>query len=492
MSVLVSTAAPQEQEKEQEQEDALVEVPIVNTDGLYTVLDAHDRVLVLWTTGRRTCAQCKTASKVVNQLANDANLQEENIHVVIFDCDRDVETCKTHKVTTYPHFTFFLDGFGVYEKDGTTDHMSMNSWIRSLLVEKVAIFESLSEAEDAISSNVEYLIGFFEDLESKPYRSFLATAYKMFGEFKFGALEVKDVDSFHSEEFFLMFPEHLEKLPTVVLFHQGASGLKAHHYDGNFSRRGIREFAEQSSSLLLTEIRAGQLSAHIHRHQKTCIAYLDYEDEHHNLMLLALEELAENLQGVSFVYTQKSLHKADLDYFGLSDTSGPVFTLFDSGTRNHFVFLNANGDVPEVFDVNELESWLELVLSNRVAKYVKKQKAPETQTGPVQVLVHDTFFAATHSDAAHSLVILHYLSTCQYSMEFRTVFHEVAAQLASDELVFAEIDFEKNPNPPGARVFNFPTVRMHLPGLLSRQVTFVGQRTPENLTEFILENVPEP
>jgi hypothetical protein len=200
------------------------------------------------------------------------------------------------------------------------------------------------------------------------YRSFLATAYKLFGEFKFGAYQVADADAFHSEELFTTFSKHLEDLPAIVLFHQGASGLKAQHFAGNFTRRALREFAIESSSLHLvcvwiefsplvclflyrvlpvlflfslslslsfslcppffflffflgwftvsfvpsflafspkTEISAGEMNRHLHRNAKTCIAYLDYEDENHNLMLLALEELAENMQGLSFVYTKK-------------------------------------------------------------------------------------------------------------------------------------------------------------------------------------------
>jgi hypothetical protein len=65
--------------------------------------------------------------------------------------------------------------------------------------------------------------------------------------------------------------------------------------------------------------------------------------------------------------------------------SGPVFTLFDSAPRNHYVFTGASGDVPETFDVNDLEDWLELAVSNRLARFVKKQKVPTEQTGPVQV-----------------------------------------------------------------------------------------------------------
>jgi thiol-disulfide isomerase/thioredoxin len=105
-----------------------------------------------------------------------------------------------------------------------------------------------------------------------------------------------------------------------------------------------------------------------------------------------------------------------------------------------------------------------------------------------QVLVHDTFYAATHSEEDRTLVVFYYLSSCPHSMQFRPVFHEVATQLSENEkLVFAEIDLELNPSPPGARVFNFPTVRVLFAGPLSRQVSFVGQRTAEALSAFLHE-----
>jgi thiol-disulfide isomerase/thioredoxin len=124
MSVLVSTAT-----EEAEEQEVQIEVPLLDADELYTVLDAHDRVLVLWTTERVGCSQCRTAAKIVDALANKEEMQTEQIHVVKFDCDSDKDTCKSHQVTTYPHFTFFLDGFGVYEHPGATQSPTLLGWI---------------------------------------------------------------------------------------------------------------------------------------------------------------------------------------------------------------------------------------------------------------------------------------------------------------------------------------------------------------------------
>ncbi|KAG9355288.1 hypothetical protein JZ751_000126 [Albula glossodonta] len=170
------------------------------------------------------------------------------------------------------------------------------------------------------------------------------------------------------------------------------------------------------------------------------------------------------------------------DEFGLGLSDGGELPMVTIRTREGHKYT-----MREEFtrDGKALERFLEEYFAGRLKRYLKSQPVPESNKGPVKVVVAETFEEIVN-DPEKDVLIEFYAPWCGHCKNLEPKYNELGEQLSSDpNIVIAKMDATANDVPSGYDVQGFPTIYFAPAGKKEAPKRYEGGREVKDFLSYL-------
>lgn len=272
------------------------------------------------------------------------------------------------------------------------------------------------------------------------------------------------------------------KFPSIVLYKSFDEGKNV--FSDKFDAEAIRSFAKTSATPLVGEVGpetyAGYMSAGIP------LAYIFAETpEERDEFSKSFKTIAEKYKGkINFATIDAKNFGSHAANINLKTDKFPAFAIHDIEKNLKFPF-----DQDKELSEKDIAAFVDNFAAGKIEPSIKSEPIPESNDGPVKVIVAHTYNDIVLDDAKDVLVEF-YAPWCGHCKALAPKYEELGTLYANsefkDKVVIAKVDATNNDVPD--EIQGFPTIKLYPAGDKTNPVTYSGARTVEDFIDFIKEN----
>jgi protein disulfide isomerase family A protein 3 len=145
-------------------------------------------------------------------------------------------------------------------------------------------------------------------------------------------------------------------------------------------------------------------------------------------------------------------------------------------------------DEEVAFDAAAFSAWVNDVVAGSAKQWKKSEPIPESNDGPVKVVVAKTFDEIV-LDKSKNVLLEFYAPWCGHCKNLEPTYKSLGEHFAGqDNIVIAKIDGTANYIDDAYKVEGFPTIKFFPAGDKSDVLPYEGTRTLDDLIEFVTTN----
>ncbi|KAJ8340306.1 hypothetical protein SKAU_G00349390 [Synaphobranchus kaupii] len=404
------------------------------------------------------------------------------------DCTANTNVCGKYGVSGYPTLKIFRDGedSGGYDgprtADGIVSHLKKQAGPASVEIKTMAEFEKYVGNRDAS------VIGFFADGGSSAQQEFLKSANSLRESYRFAHTNAEE-----------LLKKHDIEGEGIVLFRPPRLSNKFEESSVRFSEDKttsgkIKKFIQDNVFGMcahMTEDNKEQLKG-----KDLLVAYYDVDYEKNpkgsnywrNRVMKVAKGFLDQGKNLAFAVANKNSFSHDISELGLDASSGELPVV---GVRT------SKGDkyvMQEEFsrDGKALERFLQDYFDGKLKRYLKSEPVPESNDGPVKVLVAENFEEIVNDDSKDVLIEF-YAPWCGHCKSLEPKYKELGEKLLDDpNIVIAKMDATANDVPSPYEVRGFPTIYFSPAGKKQSPKKYEGGREVSDFISYLNKEAASP
>jgi protein disulfide-isomerase A1 len=414
------------------------------------------------------CGHCKALAPEYEEAAT--SLKEKDIKVVKVDCTEEADLCQQHGVEGYPTLKVFrgLDNVSPYK--GQRKAAAITSYMvkQSLPAVSEVTKDTLEEFKKA---DKVVLVAYLSADDKVSSEVFTAAAEKLRDNYPFGV----------STDAALAEAEGVTA-PAVVLYKDFDEGKSV--FSEKFDAEEIEKFAKTAATPLIGEVGPETYSDYMSAGLPLAYIFAETAEERKEISEL-LKPIAEAQRGVvNFGTIDAKSFGAHAGNLNLKTDKFPAFAIQEVAKNQKFPF-----DQEKEITFDAIKAFVDDFVAGKVEPSIKSEPIPETQEGPVTVVVAKNYNDIVLDDTKDVLIEF-YAPWCGHCKSLAPKYEELAALYGKsefkDQVVIAKVDATANDVPD--EIQGFPTIKLYPAGTKEEAVTYSGSRTVEDLIKFIAEN----
>ncbi|XP_062847630.1 protein disulfide isomerase family A, member 7 [Trichomycterus rosablanca] len=430
------------------------------------------------------CGHCK---RLAPEYEAAATRLKAAVPLVKVDCTANSETCEKFGVNGYPTLKIFRNGEeassyeGPHTADGIVSYMKKQAGPSSLALHAEADLDSFIDSFDAS------VVGFFSGADSPQLAEFLKVSGALRERYRFAHTTGFGVGLKHNvdKELVLLFrPPHLNSMfeQSVVRF------------TDTFSTSSLRTFISENVFGLCPHLNSENRDGL--RAKDLLITYfgVDYarNAKGTNYWRNRVMKVATQFQsrGLSFAVADREEFQDELEEdFGLTPSDkGELPVVIIRTTAGHKYIMH------EEFtrDGKSLGRFLDDYFANRLKRYIKSEPVPQSNSGPVKVVVAETFDEIVN-DPDKDVLVEFYAPWCGHCKNLEPKYAELGEKLSGDSnIVIAKMDATANDVPPDYDVQGFPTIYFVPAGQKDQPRRYDGGREVNDFISYLKQEATNP
>ena len=322
--------------------------------------------------------------------------------------------------------------------------------------------------EDFKKADKVVLVAFFDASDKASNETFSAVADKLRDNYPFGA--TSDAALAEAEGV---------TAPAIVLYKDFDEGKSV--FTEKFEAEAIEKFAKTAATPLIGEVGPETYSDYMSAGIPLAYIFAESELERKELSE-ALKPVAEAHRGVvNFATIDAKAFGAHAGNLNLKTDQFPAFAIQETVKNQKFPF-----DQEKEITLEAIKAFVDDFVAGKVEPSVKSDPIPETQEGPVHVVVAKSYNDIVLDDTKDVLIEF-YAPWCGHCKALAPKYEDLASLYAKsefkDKVVIAKVDATTNDVPD--EIQGFPTIKLYPAGGKDSPVTYSGSRTVEDLIEFI-------
>jgi len=414
------------------------------------------------------CGHCKALAPEYEKAAKQLKGKDQGALAKV-DCTIEKDLCSRFEVQGFPTIKVFRnDGSTPSDYDGPR---KADGIVKFLARQSAPAVSELADAAAvkgfAPGENIKIVAFVNADTNVD---GFTKTASALRNEFNFGV--VKGNSAANSE--------YKVTAPAVVMFRDFDDGPVTYSGDLN-DQEALTAFIRAQSFPLIGEIGPENYAKYLERGYNFVWIFVDMDNNDQKQMITDITPVAkDNRNKLSFVKLDGLKWAEHAKSFGLSGNT-PGVVLEDRSKRKNFLY-------PEDKAVTaaDLKSWVSGVLDGSISPNVKSEAIPESNDGPVKVIVGKTFDEIV-MDSSKDVLVEFYAPWCGHCKALTPKYEELGKMFKDDStVVIAKVDATANDTP--AEVQGFPTIILYPAGDKANPVTYEGDRSAKAMASFVNAN----
>ncbi|XP_037549349.1 protein disulfide-isomerase A3-like [Nematolebias whitei] len=422
------------------------------------------------------CGHCK---KLAPEFEKAAMRLKGAVQLAKVDCTAHSDTCGHFGVTGYPTLKIFRYGKDSAPYDGPRTADGIYNYMKKQTGPDSVYLKTKEDLQTFVNSYDASIVGVFSGSDSSRLDEFLNAAGLLREQFRFAHVTDLQIAEEHvgSESVLLFRPPRLANT-----FEDGVAVFKDYLTISSL-RRFIRDHIFGLCPHMTMENRDRL------RVRDLLTAYYDL-DYHHNVR--GSNYWRNRVMKVASQYTGRGLmfsvaNKKDFQFeleddYGLGTSDGGELPFVTIRTKLGHKYV-----MREEFtrDGQSLERFLEDYFAGRLKRYVKSEPIPEKNTGPVKVVVAESFDDIVN-ESDKDVLIQFYSPSCPHCKKLVPVYRELADTLYSDpNIVIAKMNAVDNDVPLGYDVQGFPTIYFAPVGKKDNPIRYQGTRELKDFMKFL-------
>ncbi|KAK0618334.1 protein disulfide-isomerase precursor [Bombardia bombarda] len=414
------------------------------------------------------CGHCKALAPEYEEAAT--SLKEKNIKLVKVDCTEEADLCQQYGVEGYPTLKVFRGADNISPYKGQRKAAAITSYMIKQSLPSVSLLTK-DTVEDFKKADKVVIVAFFDATDKASNETFSAVADKLRDNYPFGA----------SNDAALAEAEGVS-FPSVVVYKEFDEGKSV--FSEKFTAEAIEKFAKTAATPLIGEVGPETYSDYMAAGIPLAYIFAETAEERKEISD-AIKPIAEAHRGViNFATIDAKAFGAHAGNLNLKADQFPAFAIQEIAKNQKFPF-----DQEKKITHDSIKEFVDEFVAGKVEPSIKSEPIPETQEGPVTIVVAKNYNDIVLDDTKDVLIEF-YAPWCGHCKALAPKYDELAALYAKsefkDKVVIAKVDATLNDVPD--EIQGFPTIKMYPAGAKDKAITYSGSRTIEDLIEFIAEN----
>nr|XP_039271596.1 protein disulfide-isomerase A3-like [Styela clava] len=422
------------------------------------------------------CGHCKRLAPEYEKAATALKSDKSSAVLIKVDCTANTGTCGEYGVSGYPTLKIFQGGkmasdySGPREADGIVKHMKKASQPATTDLKDVEAFEKFKTGDSGV------LIGFFSSADDDDFKAFSSASSALRDHYTFGHSFNADVSKkagFKGGDVVYYRAQHM-----ISKFEEAVVKM-----DGKVETETIRSFLKKNYNGLCGHLTPDNADS-FKKPLLTAFYNVDYK---------------KNVKGTNYWRNRVMKFGANDKDITLSVASVDDFgqLLTDVGLQDKFsekpvVMIRDDKDkkyiMEEEFSTDNLKAFVKAYIDGKLTAKIKSEPVPESQDGPVTVVVGESFDQIVN-DQNKDVLIEFYAPWCGHCKSLAPKFDELGEKLkAVDDLVIAKMDATANEVPSNYQVSGFPTIYWAPKDNKENPVKYNGGREVQNFVDYIKQH----
>lgn len=413
------------------------------------------------------CGHCKALAPKYEEAATE--LKGKDIPLVKVDCTAEEDLCRNYDVDGYPTLKVFRgpDSHKPYGGARQTDSIVSYMTKQSMPAVSTVTEENLEEFK---TMDKIVIIGYVGADDKTANKSFTAFAEAQRDNFLFGASNDAAIAKAEGA-----------KQPSIVLYKDFDE--KKAVYDGKFEDEALLKFVKTASTPLVGELGPETYSQYMAAGVPLAYIFAETAEEREKFAE-DFRPIAEKHRGeINIVTLDAKLFGAHAGNLNLEPEKFPAFAIQETTKNAKYPY-----DQSKKISAKEIGKFIKDVIDGKVEPSIKSEPVPETQEGPVAVVVGRNYQEVV-IDNDKDVLLEFYAPWCGHCKALAPKYEELGSLYADefkDKVVVAKIDATANDVPDA--ITGFPTIKLYPAGNKDEPVEYNGSRTVEDLVAFIKEN----
>ncbi|KKK20934.1 hypothetical protein P175DRAFT_0524424 [Aspergillus ochraceoroseus IBT 24754] len=447
--------------------DASSDVVSLTKDTFTKFMQEHDLVLAEFFAP--WCGHCKALAPKYEEAATE--LKEKNIPLVKVDCTEEEELCKGQGVEGYPTLKVFRGPETVKPYAGARQKEAIVSYMLKQSLPAVSIVTA-ENIEEVKSLDKIVVVGYFAEDDKASTEAFTSFAESQRDNYLFASSSdaaIADAEG--------------AKQPSVILYKDFDE--KKAIYDGSLETEALLSWVKTASTPLVGEVGPETYSGYITAGIPLAYIFAETKEER-DQYAEEFKPIAEQHKGAINIATiDAKAFGAHAGNLNLDPKQFPAFAIQDPVKNTKYPY-----DQSKELSAKEIGQFIQDVLDGKVEPSIKSEPIPETQDGPVTVVVAHSYKDLV-LDNDKDVLLEFYAPWCGHCKSLAPKYDELAALYTSNEdfnskVTIAKIDATANDVPDS--ITGFPTIKLFPAGSKDAPVDYSGSRTIEDLANFVRDN----
>jgi protein disulfide-isomerase A1 len=274
--------------------------------------------------------------------------------------------------------------------------------------------------------------------------------------------------------------------PAAVLFRKFDQPTVV--FNGEFKKETLKEFLDANSVPTLIEFSDEYVDAIFSQQKSALFLFRDVKSEKGAALEKQFGEIAKDHKGkilFSVSDVKEGIQNRLSEYVGVPENKMPLLMIVAPGPEGISKYMF---ETPlESLSSAVVGEFLQDFKDGKLKKYFKSEAAPESNDGPVKVVVASTFSEIVFSPESDVLIEF-YAPWCGHCKKLEPIYNELGEKVKDIKgLVIAKMDATAN-EVTGVDVQGFPTLKFYPKGAKHDPQAVEVDRTLEGLTGFLEKN----
>jgi len=427
------------------------------------------------------CGHCKRLAPEYETAATALKKNDPPVSLAKVDCtEAGKETCSKYGVSGYPTLKIFRSGEMSQDYDGPRDssgiisYMKKNSGPSSVpLRDFDHLTKKLEDADDVI------VVGFF-DSETDLYKRFQKAADQNRRDFNFAHSVNPDINkkAGHENVIVLYRPKHLHakfEKPEEILTDASSSTLDIKNFVAGKRSGLVGQITPDTETFFKKPLVVAYYKVDWKRNAKGSKYWRN-----------RVGRVAKKFVGdITFAIAAKVDYSSKISDWGFPTDNDEVYVVAKNPKEQIY-------KMEEKFSVDNLDKFVNEFKDDKLKPYIKSEEVPESNDGPVKVVVGKNFDEIVN-DETKDVLIEFYAPWCGHCKSLEPKFNELGEKLKDvKDVVIAKMDATANDVPPQYEVQGFPTLYWAPMGSKNSPKKYQGGREVENFIDYIKKEATNP
>eukprot|EP00002_Diphylleia_rotans_P036622 TRINITY_DN808_c0_g1_i1.p1 TRINITY_DN808_c0_g1~~TRINITY_DN808_c0_g1_i1.p1 ORF type:complete len:498 (-),score=115.39 TRINITY_DN808_c0_g1_i1:230-1723(-) len=415
---------------------------------------------------------CPHSKALAPNFEQAARTYANRIYFAQVDAPENQQVAEKYKVDAYPTIYVFRNGEYI-EYHGARSVKKLTEFFERELLTLVTPLTTVEQAKSFAASDDVVVIGNFRSEQEQEYAEFAQVARGYRQEMRFG----------YFSDAAIMAEFGISASPAIIMFKKFDE--PRHDFDGEYTSDKIDHFVTIYSIPLFDEVHPDNYRFYADSGLPLVLFFLDPNNKSvkEDIAQFILPISAKYREKLTFAWIDGPTYAAFGRTLGLHTEEYPAALIqsFDPSAR--YVFEGTEGITSD-----SISNWLSEYLLGRIEPHVRSEQIPEQNDDePVTIVVGDSYEdVVINSDS--DVFVEFYAPWCGHCKALAPIWEELAEVVSEyDNLVIAKIDATAN-DVAGIEVQGYPTLFYYSAKNKQTPVEYEGDRTLEDLLNFIKEN----